>query len=86
MVQVFIAFIITSFPDLKWRTDTGVSTELFVGNKKGLIGMTSSGVFFILIFVKFGHVFQIWHRHQDNDTKNLRSFLREKEKRLVSAR
>jgi hypothetical protein len=59
MVQVFVAFIITSFLDLKGRTDTGVSTKLFVGNKKAVIGMTSSGVFFILIFVKFGHIFQI---------------------------
>jgi len=55
----FIAFIITSFPDLKGRTDTGVSTKLLVGNKKGVIGMTSSVVFFILIFVKFGHLFHI---------------------------
>jgi hypothetical protein len=59
MVHIFIAFIFTSFPDLKVRADTGVSTILFVGNKKCVIGMACSGVFFIQIFGKFGRMFQI---------------------------
>jgi hypothetical protein len=59
MIHVFIAFIFTFFPDLEGRADTGVSTISFVGNKTRVIGMASSGVFFVLIFVKFGHTFQI---------------------------
>jgi hypothetical protein len=59
MGHVFIAFIFTSFRDLKGRADTGFSTMVFVENKMCVTGMVSSGVFFIIIFVKCGNIFKI---------------------------
>jgi hypothetical protein len=76
----------TSFPDLKESANTSVSTTSFVGNRKSIIEMTSSGAFFIISFVKICHMFQKFiYVHRIMISKNLRSLLRKKN-RLMSAR